>query len=149
MFYLAIIAVKVRPIGSLEQMMIRAFLLTSALFTATPALAQAGAAAPQESVPASPQGNQAQPATSGDAVASIVDTEFPAYDQNHDGQLDKAEFSRWMVALKDQELKATGKSLAPAEVTAWADGAFVTADADKSATVSKPELIAYLSGGAA
>src|SRR3546814_3889971 len=67
----------------------------------------AGAAAPQESVPASPQGNQAQPATSGDAVASIVDTEFPAYDQNHDGQLDKAEFSRWMVALKDQELKAT------------------------------------------
>ncbi|APL96292.1 hypothetical protein AI27_13925 [Sphingomonas sp. BHC-A] len=137
--------------------MIRAFLLTSALLTATPALAQAGAAAlaqagaaaPQESVPASPQGNQAQPATSGDAVASIVDTEFPAYDQNHDGQLDKAEFSRWMVALKDQELKATGKSLAPAEVTAWADGAFVTADADKSATVSKPELIAYLSGGAA
>ncbi|AMK22506.1 MULTISPECIES: EF-hand domain-containing protein [unclassified Sphingobium] len=126
--------------------MIRAFLLASAFFVATPALAQAGAV-PQEAAPAQ-QGNQAQPATSGDAVASIVDTEFPAYDQNHDGQLDKSEFSRWMVALKDQELKATGKSLAPAEVTAWADGAFVTADADKSTSISKPELIAYLSGGA-
>ncbi|AJR26534.1 MULTISPECIES: EF-hand domain-containing protein [Sphingobium] len=129
--------------------MIRAFLLTGALLAATPALAQAGAAAPQEAAPASPQGNEAQPATPGDAVASIVDTEFPAYDQNHDGQLDKAEFSRWMVALKDQELKATGQSLPPAEVTAWADGAFVTADADKSMSVSKPELIAYLSGSAA
>ncbi|KEQ54036.1 EF-hand domain-containing protein [Sphingobium chlorophenolicum] len=119
--------------------MIRACLLTTALLFAAPALAQGGAA---------PQGNAVQPAAPGDAVASIVDTEFPAYDQNHDGQLDKAEFSRWMVALKDQEMKATGSSLAPAEVTAWADGAFVTADTDKNATVSKPELIAYLSGGA-
>ena len=127
--------------------MIRAFFLASALLAAPSVWAQA--AAPQQAAPAAPEGQQAQPATSGDAVASIVDTEFPAYDQNHDGQLDKAEFSRWMVALKDQELKATGKSLPPAEVTAWADGAFVTADTDKSATISKPELIAYLSGGAA
>jgi len=127
--------------------MIRAFFLASAFLVAPSAWAQA--AAPQQTAPAAPEGKQAQPATSGDAVASIVDTEFPAYDQNHDGQLDKAEFSRWMVALKDQELKATGKSLPPAEVTAWADGAFVTADTDKSATISKPELIAYLSGGAA
>jgi len=127
--------------------MIRAFFLASALLVAPSAWAQA--AAPQQTAPAAPEGKQAQPATSGDAVASIVDTEFPAYDQNHDGQLDKAEFSRWMVALKDQELKATGKSLPPAEVTAWADGAFVTADTDKSATISKPELIVYLSGGAA
>jgi len=127
--------------------MIRAFFLASALLAAPSVWAQA--AAPQQAAPAAPEGQQAQPATSGDAVASIVDTEFPAYDQNHDGQLDKAEFSRWMVALKDQELKATGKSLPPAEVTAWADGAFVTADTDKSATISKPELIAYLSGAAA
>ena len=127
--------------------MIRAFFLASALLAAPSVWAQA--AAPQQSAPAAPEGQQSQPATSGDAVASLVDTEFPAYDQNHDGQLDKAEFSRWMVALKDQELKATGKSLAPAEVTAWADGAFVTADTDKSATISKPELIAYLSGGGA
>ena len=127
--------------------MIRAFFLASALLAAPSVWAQA--AAPQQAAPAAPEGQQAQPATSGDAVASIVDTEFPAYDQNHDGQLDKAEYSRWMVALKDQELKATGKSLPPVEVTAWADGAFITADTDKSATISKPELIAYLSGGAA
>lgn len=127
--------------------MIRAFFLASALLAAPSVWAQA--AAPQQAAPAAPEGQQAQPATSGDAVASIVDTEFPAYDQNHDGQLDKAEFSRWMVALKDQELKATGKSLPPVEVTAWADGAFITADTDKSATISKPELIAYLSGGGA
>lgn len=146
MFYLAIVRDEIGR-WTVEQVMIRAFLLASALMIAPSALAQT-AATPQEQAPAAPEGNHAQPATSGDAVASIVDTEFPAYDQNHDGQLDKAEFARWMVALKDQELKATGKSLPPAEVTAWADGAFTTADADKSATVSKPELIAYLSGGA-
>ncbi|WP_375197871.1 EF-hand domain-containing protein [Sphingobium sp.] len=128
--------------------MIRAFLLTAAFVAATPVLAQSGAA-PQQPAPMAPQDNSAQPASpSGDGVASIVDTEFPAYDQNHDGQLDRAEFSRWMVALKGQEMKATGKTLAPAEVTAWADGAFITADTDKSTTVSKPELISYLSGGA-
>lgn len=127
--------------------MIRAFLLTSFCFAATPAMAQAGAEN-QQPAPAAPQDNGAQPAApSGDGIASIVDTEFPAYDQNHDGQLDKAEFSRWMMALKDQEMKATGKTLAAAEVTAWADGAFATADTDRSTTVSKPELISYLSGG--
>ena len=46
-------------------------------------------------------------------------------------------------------MKATGKTLPPQQVTAWADGAFVTADKDKSGSVSKPELIGYLSGGAA
>ncbi|HKY80038.1 MAG TPA: EF-hand domain-containing protein [Sphingobium sp.] len=119
--------------------MIRAFLLPTAIMIAGPALAQ-DAAAP---------GAAAAPSQSPtDSVASIVDSEFPAYDANSDGQLDKSEFARWMVALKDQELKTTGQKLAPAEVTAWADGAFATADADKSVTVSKPELITYLSAGA-
>ncbi|WP_150291858.1 EF-hand domain-containing protein [Sphingobium estronivorans] len=119
--------------------MIRALFVMAACAVATPALAQDAPA---------PQANAAQPAPSGDGVAAIVDTEFPAYDQNNDSQLDRAEFSRWMVALKDQEMKATGKSLPPGEITAWADGAFATADTDKSGTVSKPELIAYLSGSA-
>ena len=139
MFFLVIMTGDTRTSGLLWRIyVIRALFLTTAFFVATPVLAQETA----------PQGNAAQPATSGDAVAAIVESEFPAYDQNHDGQLDKAEFSRWMVALKDQEMKATGKTLAPAEVTAWADGAFVTADTDKSATISKPELIGYLSGRA-
>lgn len=128
---------QVHPPGMfLEMGMIRAFLLTMALAVTAPAMAQG-------------TGNEVQPASPANAVASIVNSEFPAYDANHDGQLDKAEFSRWMVALKDQEMKVTGKTLAPAEVTAWANGAFATADTDKSSSISKPELIGYLSGGAA
>ena len=138
--------------------MIRLLLVPAAIIAATPAMAQQAApqqpaapdqAAPAQSAPGQSTPAQPAPAQSGDAVASIVNSEFPAYDQNNDGQLDKAEFTRWMVALKDQEMKATGKTLSPAEVSTWADGAFTTADTDKSATVSKPELIAYLSGGAA
>jgi Ca2+-binding EF-hand superfamily protein len=92
----------------------------------------------------------ARPApTPASTVASIVNSEFAAYDTDKDGVLDEAEFSRWMVALKDEEMKSTGKALPQEQVMAWASGAFTTADADKSATVSKPELVTYLSGGAA
>jgi len=142
-----------------ETNMLRTLLFSTALAITAPAVAQEATAPQQGTTPAAPQaatpaqpGAAAQPeaAPSGQAntVASIVESEFPAYDTNKDGQLDKAEFSKWMVALKDQEMKATGKTLAPAEVTAWADGAFTTADTDKSASVSKPELVAFLSGSA-
>ena len=135
--------------------MIRTILFTTALAIATPALAQqamtpgaasqpAAPAAPSAAMPAQPA-TQPAPATS---VASIVDSEFPAYDANSDGQLDQSEFSRWMVALKSQEMKATGQQLPADQVTAWANGAFSTADADKSSMISKPELITYLSAGA-
>lgn len=137
--------------------MVRLFLSSAMLAITAPAVAQdAASASPQtadpapvspqaaQPVPASPQ--PAQPANPADAVASIVDGEFPSYDANGDGQLDQAEFGRWMTALKDQEMKATGKTLPPAEVTAWASGAFTTADTDKSASVSKVELVTYLSG---
>lgn len=131
--------------------MIRTLLLTSAMLVAAPALAQQAAPADPaaQAAPASPAEPQAaQPANPANSVAAIVESEFPAYDTNKDGQLDQGEFSRWMVALKDQEMKATGKTLPPAEVTAWASGAFTTADADKSISVSKPELISYLGGSA-
>ena len=124
--------------------MIRAMLVSSALLIAMPALAQEAAAPAQPAAPSQP----ATPSSPANTVASIVDSEFPAYDGNNDGQLNKAEFARWMVALKDQEMKTSGKTLAPAEVTAWTAGAFATADTDKSTSVSKPELISYLSGGA-
>ncbi len=141
--------------------MIRAFLLATVLTAATPALAQQamtpGAATqpaqPSAAMPAQPSNAtpaQSTPAQSSPAasVASIVDSEFPAYDANGDGQLDQSEFSRWMLALKNQEMKATGQQLPADQVTAWANGAFTTADADKSLMVSKPELITYLSAGA-
>lgn len=126
--------------------MFRSLLISTALLTALPATAQE-AANPATS---SAQVGATSPAQSPtDTVASIVDSEFPAYDANNDGQLDKAEFSRWMLALKDQEMKSSGQKLAATDITSWADGAFMTADKDKSAAVSKPELISYLSGGAA
>ena len=142
--------------------MIRTMLLTSALFLSAPALAQdmtnqptaqdPSSANPLPGTPgeAAPQAapEAAKPANPSDAVASIVDTEFPAYDANSDGSLDQSEFSRWMVALKDQEMKATGKTLPQEQVMAWASGAFTSADADKNVAVSKPELVSYLSGGA-
>lgn len=142
--------------------MIRTILFTTAIAIAAPAMAQTAMpeqAAPQSASPATPavpadpqQATPATPATPANpanAVASIVDTEFPAYDANGDGNLDQSEFSKWMVALKDQEMKATGKTLPGDQVMAWATGAFTTADADKSDGVSKPELVTYLSGGAA
>ncbi|MDV5822698.1 EF-hand domain-containing protein [Sphingobium naphthae] len=139
--------------------MIRAILFTTALALTAPAMAQQTMGADpamspatpqtaQPAAPAQPQGaTPAQPAPAA-SVASIVDSEFPAYDANSDGQLDQSEFSRWMVALKSQEMKATGQQLPADQVTAWANGAFSTADADKSSMISKPELITYLSAGA-
>ena len=128
--------------------MLRGFILSVALVAAAPAIGQArSGAVPVQPGAAAP--SQSSTETPADTVASIVDSEFPAYDANGDGQLDKAEFSRWMVALKDQEMKSSGEKLAATAVTAWTDGAFKTADTDKSTSVSKPELITYLSRGAA
>ena len=135
--------------------MIRTLLCTTALMLAAPAIAQsataqdpAATAAPAQDVAATQTApaQAAEPAAT--SVASIVDSEFPAYDIDQSGKLEKAEFGKWMVALKDQELKSTGKTLAPAEVTAWANGAFTSADGDKDGIVSKDELVTYLSGGA-
>ncbi|MEQ6334201.1 EF-hand domain-containing protein [Sphingobium sp. MK2] len=134
--------------------MIRTLLFTTALAIAAPAMAQqdmmSDTATPQ-TAPVQPEAATLQAATPtnpANTVATIVDTEFPAYDTDGDGKLSQTEFSRWMVALKAQETKATGQTLPEAEVTAWANGAFVTADTDKNATISKPELVTYLSGGA-
>lgn len=127
-------------------MMLRALIVTMVLSAAVPVSAQTASTDVPGSAQATAPSSVQTPA---DTVASIVDSEFPAYDANGDGQLDKAEFSRWMVALKDQEMKSSGANLAAADVATWADGAFRTADIDKSVSVSKPELISYLSRGAA
>jgi len=115
--------------------MLRSGLFLGALMLCCPALAAQGNVT-----------NQSQGVT--DMVA-IIDAEFPAYDANRSGMLEQAEFVKWMLALKEQENKATGKTLSAAEMTAWAEGAFALADADRNGAVSKPELIAYLSGSAA
>ncbi|KQN00813.1 calcium-binding protein [Sphingobium sp. Leaf26] len=136
--------------------MVRTVLFTAALAIAAPAMAQQapveGAMPATPATPAAPASPQAAtpaaPANPAASVAAIVDAEFPAYDANKDGQLDQPEFTRWMVALKSQEMKATGSTLPADQVSAWASGAFTTADKDKSISVSKTELVGYLSGGA-
>lgn len=117
--------------------------------SATPPAADPNTAtqsAPAEQAQASPA--PASPAASpADQVASVVNTEFPSYDKNSDGNLDKTEFGSWMVALKTASDPST-KATDPA-TTKWVDGAFASADSDKSKAVSKDELTSYLSGAAA
>lgn len=128
--------------------MVRSLLLVAALGASTSAMAQQ-AATPGAQGPAQAPAPAAPAAESpAQAVARIVDTEFPAYDVNDDEQLDKVEFARWMTALKTQEIKATGATMTPEEINAWIEGAFKTADTDKSGTISKTELVTYLGGAA-
>ena len=140
--------------------MVRSFIFASALLAAGPALSQSapvqGGAdpAPSQAAPVTPDpsasaAQQPAPATTPQTISSIIDAEFPAYDANKDGQLDQSEFARWMTALKDQEMKSTGANMAADQLATWVSGAFSTADKDKSANVSKPELVSYLSSGTA
>ncbi len=115
---------------------------------------QAAPAAPMDSTAAAAepapvtepaQTAAAQPAPAADQVATVVQTEFPTYDANKDGSLEKAEFSSWMVKLKQaSDPKATATS--PATKT-WVDAAFAQADKDKSRSVTQPELVGFLSQG--
>lgn len=104
-------------------------------------------AAPAEQAVAAAPAADSQPASGGSQVAQIVNAEFPSYDRNSDGSLDKGEFGSWMVALKTASDPAT-KAEDPATQT-WVTGALASADTDKSSTITKEELTAYLSKGAA
>jgi hypothetical protein len=72
---------------------------------------------------------------------TIIASEFPSYDKDSNGALSKAEFDGWMTAMRD---RAGEKPLAAKEQTTWLKGAFATADADKSKTVSQDELTTFL-----
>lgn len=139
--------------------MIRILLTSAALIAAAPLAAQTNTAPATPATPANQSANPAMPASpatpstgsadaaaSGSQIAQVVQSEFPSYDADKSGQLDKMEFSKWLTALKEQEMKATGKSLPATEVKAWSEAAFVTADADKSTTVTQIELTTYLGG---
>lgn len=108
---------------------------------ATPMDSATTAATPADTT----QAAATQPATSGDQVASVVETEFPTYDANKDGKLEKTEFASWMVKLKQaSDPKATATD---PKTKSWVNSAFAQADKDKSKSVSKPELIGFLSQG--
>lgn len=103
------------------------------------------AASPMDATATDAQTAATQPAAGATQVASVVDIEFPTYDANKDGKLEKAEFASWMVKLKqasDPKASATD-----AKTKSWVNSAFAQADADKSKSVSKPELIGFLSQG--
>lgn len=120
--------------------------LTDAQPAATPMDSATAAAAPADATQtAAAQPATTQPATGADQVASVVETEFPTYDANKDGKLEKAEFASWMVKLKQaSDPKATATD---AKTKSWVNSAFAQADKDKSKSVSKPELIGFLSQG--
>ena len=115
--------------------------VTDAQPAATPMDSATAATAPADAT----QTATAQPATGADQVASVVETEFPTYDANKDGKLEKAEFASWMVKRKQaSDPKATATD---AKTKSWVNSAFAQADKDKSKSVSKPELIGFLSQG--
>jgi hypothetical protein len=72
------------------------------------------------------------------SIEQIVSTDFPLYDADKSGELNRSEFSAWMVAAKAQ-------SGAAAPDKKWLSDAFAKADVDKSTTVSAVELTSFLS----
>lgn len=146
--------------------MLKYALLASALAIGAPAMAQdmtapspaqqAPQAAPAQTAPATPDANtppttapaeQAQaPAAAGPAqVAEVVKAEFPTYDKDSSGSLNDTEFASWMGALR----KASEPTVdtASTEVKTWIKGAFASADADKSKSVTQAELTTFLTAG--
>ena len=120
--------------------------VTDAQPAATPMDSATAAAAPADATQtAAAQPATTQPATGADQVASVVETEFPTYDANKDGKLEKAEFASWMVKLKQaSDPKASATS---AETKSWVNAAFAQADKDKDRSVTQPELVGFLSQG--
>ena len=126
-------------------------LLIAASFAAlaSPALAQmAGptpATPPASSAMPSPAPAQDSAAPAAAEPASdpkaIIASEFPTYDKDADGALNRGEFDSWLTALKEKSGDTTMK---PADKTSWLKTAFTTADKDKSKGVSLAELTDYL-----
>lgn len=77
-----------------------------------------------------------------DQVAQAVAAAFPSYDTDGDGKLDRAEFTAWMLSLKAQANPAVRPNGPAAKK--WAAGAFLLADKDGNATVSRFELTGFL-----
>lgn len=98
--------------------------------------------------PAAPQPVAAAAPTKEQQVAQIVDAEFPSYDGDGDGNLTKAEFAKWIIAMRDaaQTQGAELPALDKAAKDKWASAAFTNADTDKSRKISKVEMSSFLLG---
>ena len=124
----------------------------SVLALSTPAFAQMEPGSPTEpTTPTAPTPGQsavpqdAVPVATPSDPKALIASEFPTYDKDASGMLDKTEFATWMGALK---AKSGEKPMPAAEMTKWSDGAFATADKDKSKSVTLAELQTYLTQGA-
>lgn len=106
--------------------------------TTTPATPTAPATTSQTTTTTAPAAAPADP-------KALIASEFPTYDKDSNGTLDKTEFAAWMAALK---AKTDTTPTPAAELAKWTDGAFVTADKDQSKTITLVELQTYLTGGA-
>jgi hypothetical protein len=102
------------------------------------------------SAPADPsaQSTAAAPAAESRAatVQKLVDAEFPTYDANSNGDLDQAEFSKWVLALQGASGDPKAAAMDETAKNSWAKAAFASADADKSKKVSKDEMNKFLAG---
>lgn len=133
--------------------MLKQILFVGAAIMSVPAMAQtmqptdgaehAHAPTEQAARPVADQAPTGQ-AASADQIAAIVDKEFGIYDSDANGELSAAEFTAWMT-----KLRASAPQQSPAvDPATWAAQAFKVADADSSASVSKAELLSFLSRGA-
>jgi hypothetical protein len=99
--------------------------------------------------PAPPADPAAAPSTADREakVAQLVDTEFPTYDADKNGELSQAEFSKWVMALHSKAEASGGAAMKDAAAKEkWAKDAFAQADADKSKKISKAEMSKFLQG---
>ena len=113
--------------------------------TATAATPQTTPAPTEPAQPATAAAQPApttQPAASQDQVAQAVGAQWGSYDKDGDSKLSKAEFGAWMTGLRS----AAEPNFKPGtpEAATWEAQAFASADADKSASVNKQELTAFL-----
>lgn len=148
-------------------MTFKSLTLMSAIALAAPALAQttapASTNAAQPAAAATPSASAQQPTAAAtpsssatpsaqapaaatnpaDAVAAVVSSGWSQYDADGNSQLSKAEFGKWMDALREQN---PAQKAAVKDPAAWTAAAFAKADKDKSGGVSKTELEAFLKG---
>lgn len=145
--------------------MMRYAILAGAMLATAPAMAQDAPAAPQQANPApttpAPAPEPAMPApadqaapvaqpapaapqSTADKVAQVVEAQFPTYDADANGSLSKAEFGTWMASLRANDPAAKPGS---AELKKWTEQAFAQTDTDKSKSVTKAELEAFLVKG--
>ena len=106
-------------------------------------------AALQQSTPVAPTAEAAPLSAAGReaTVAKLVETEFPSYDADKNGDLNQKEFGTWVLALhsKAEETGGTAKKDETAKAK-WAKDACATADADKNKKISKAEVSKFLLG---